>query len=56
MEPWNHYEKTAIKQNFVELWFHGTGEHVEPQFVNLSLSNNASKTGLRWQAKIANEH
>jgi hypothetical protein len=26
-----------------ELWFHGTVEHVEPQFVNLSLSNNASQ-------------
>jgi hypothetical protein len=34
--------KLVRKQNLVEPWFHGTVEHVEPQFVNLLLSNNAS--------------
>ena len=36
--------KLVRKQNLVEPWFHGTVEHVEPQFVNLMLSNNASET------------
>ena len=36
--------KLVRKQNLVELLFHGTVEHVEPQFVNLLLSNNASHT------------
>ena len=36
--------KLVRKQNLVEPWFHGTVEHVEPQFVNLLLSNNASNT------------
>jgi len=38
--------KLVRKQNLVEPWFHGTVEHVEPQFVNLLLSNNASKNCL----------
>ncbi len=44
MEPWNLKVKLVRKQNLVQPWFHGTVEHVEPQFVNLSLSNNASQT------------
>ncbi len=43
MEPWNLFEKTVIKQKSVVSWFHGTVEHMEPQFVNLMLSNNASQ-------------
>jgi len=39
--------KLVRKQNLVEPWFHGTVEHVEPQFVNLLLSNNASQHPLR---------
>ena len=38
MEPWNRVRK----QNSLVPRFHGTVEHMEPQFVNLMVSNNAS--------------
>ncbi len=42
MEPWNQVRK----QNLVAPRFHGTVEYMEPQFVNLMVSNNASQSVL----------